>query len=90
MKMVTVQVRFEAEKYTALVRYAKKKDISMETELTETIEKLYKKLVPPDVREFIEETEPDTFKDPKPKRRDKTAVESTLACSANMSDGVQV
>lgn len=57
MKTMTVQVKFNAEKYSALLRYANKKEISVEAELADTIDKLYKKLVPTGVRDFIEETE---------------------------------
>lgn len=45
MKTMTVQVKFNAEKYGALLRYAKKKEICVEAELADTIDKLYKKLV---------------------------------------------
>ena len=34
-----------------------KKEVSLEQELEETLNRLYRKLVPPDVREYIEEGE---------------------------------
>ncbi len=54
MKQTTVQIRFDAERYSALLRYAAKKNISIEKELLDCLEKQYKKIVPPDVREYIE------------------------------------
>lgn len=55
MKQSVIQIKFDSEKYNALLRYAKKKEISIEVELSDTVDKLYKKLVPADVREYIEE-----------------------------------
>lgn len=55
MKQSVIQIKFDSEKYNALLRYAKKKEISIEAELSDTVDKLYKKLVPADVREYIEE-----------------------------------
>ncbi|MBQ7759141.1 DUF6103 family protein [Anaerotignum sp.] len=55
MKQSVIQIKFNSEKYNALLRYAKKKEISIEAELSDTVDKLYKKLVPADVREYIEE-----------------------------------
>ena len=48
-------MKFETSKYQALKRYAVKKEVSLEQELEETLNRLYRKLVPPDVREYIEE-----------------------------------
>ena len=53
MKLSAIQVKFETSKYQALKRYAVKKEVSLEQE--ETLNRLYRKLVPPDVREYIEE-----------------------------------
>lgn len=57
MKLSAIQVKFETSKYQALKRYAAKKEVSLEQELEETLNRLYRKLVPPDVREYIEEGE---------------------------------
>ena len=57
MKLSAIQVKFETSKYLALKRYAAKKEVSLEQELEETLNRLYRKLVPPDVREYIEEGE---------------------------------
>ena len=55
MKFSAIQVKFETSKYLALKRYAAKKEVSLEQELEETLNRLYRKLVPQDVREYIEE-----------------------------------
>lgn len=57
MKLSAIQVKFETSKYQALKRYAVKKEVSLEQELEETLNRLYRKLVLPDVREYIEEGE---------------------------------
>lgn len=57
MKQCVIQIKFESNKYDALKRYAVKKEVSVEQELEETLHRLYKKLVPVDVREYIEENE---------------------------------
>ena len=66
MKLSAIQVKFETSKYQALKRYAVKKEVSLEQELEETLNRLYRKLVPPDVREYIEEGD-DIEKTGKPK-----------------------
>ena len=57
MKLSMIQVKFETSKYQALKRYTAKKEVSLEQELEETLNRLYRKLVPPDVREYIEDGE---------------------------------
>ena len=54
MKQTMVQIKFDAERYAALQRYADRKEILVEQELLDCVERLYKKLVPPDVRDYIE------------------------------------
>ena len=69
MKQTVIQIKFDTNKYQALKRYAVKKEVSLEQELEDTLVRLYKKLVPVDVREFIEEYEepvkPKVKKEPK-------------------------
>ena len=55
MKQSVIQIKFDTDKYNALLRYARKKEVSVEAELLDTADRLYRKLVPSDVREFIEE-----------------------------------
>lgn len=76
MKQSVIQIKFDSEKYNALIRYAKKKEISIETELNDTVDKLYKKLVPADVREYIEErAEPVKVKSAPKKQLEKNEAE---------------
>ena len=72
MKLSAIQVRFETNKYHALKRYAAKKEVSLEQE--ETLN--YRKPVPPDVREYIEEGEEiEKVSKPKAKNEEKELVE---------------
>ena len=54
--MITAQltVSIDAEKLSALRHYAAKKEVSIEAELTDAVDRLYEKLVPAAVREYIE------------------------------------
>ena len=72
MKLSAIQVKFETSKYLALKRYAAKKEVSLEQELEETLNRLYRKLVPQDVREYIEEgDEIEKIGKPKVKKEEK-------------------
>lgn len=57
MKKATIQLKYDEEKLTALEKYMKKKEADLETELQQTLQKLYEKYVPPAVREYIESRE---------------------------------
>ena len=54
MKKATVTVSFEQEKLKAVQFYAGKNGTSLELELDMFMEKLYKKYVPSQTREYIE------------------------------------
>ena len=73
MKQTAVQVKFDSGRYAALVRYAGKKNVTIENELSETLERLYKRLVPADVREYIEETDTETREKGEVKKKDSAA-----------------
>lgn len=73
MKQTTVQVKFDSGRHAALVRYAGKKDVSIEKELADTLERLYKRLVPADVREYIEEMDSESREKSGAKKKDSTA-----------------
>ena len=76
MKLSSIQVKFETSKYLALKRYAAKKEVSLEQELEETLNRLYRKLVPTDVREYIEEGEKmEKVSKPKAKNEEKESGE---------------
>ena len=75
MKQTTVQVKFDSDRYAALLRYAGKKDVPVEKELTDTLERLYKRLVPADVREYIEDMETEN--------KEKNGAKKKTAASEN-------
>ena len=53
MKRETITLNCYGEKLEALKRYMAKKDLTLETELDEAVDKLYEKYVPGPVREYI-------------------------------------
>ena len=69
MKKATVTVSFEQEKLKAVQFYAGKNGTSLELELDMFMEKLYKKYVPSQTREYIESmAEPEEQPRPRPAR----------------------
>ena len=54
MKKTNITISFEQEKLKALQFYAAKKDANLQTELDDTLQKLYEKYVPVQTREYIE------------------------------------
>lgn len=54
MKKANITIGFEQEKLKALQFYATKKDISLQDELDDALQKLYEKYVPTQTREYIE------------------------------------
>ncbi len=70
MKKTTIKFEYSEEKLMALESYLEKKDTDLDTELEDTIEKLYEKYVPSQVREFIEAKAELSSK--KPKKAKKT------------------
>jgi len=55
MKKDTISVSLEAEKLRAIKKYMEKKEIDVQDELAEQLQKLYEKHVPVNVREYIDE-----------------------------------
>lgn len=55
MKKDTISVSLEAEKLRAIKKYMEKKEIDVQVELEEQLQKLYEKYVPVNVREYIDE-----------------------------------
>lgn len=55
MKKATLTITFEKEKLDALTYYMKKKDVKLQAELSDTIQKIYEKYVPQPTREYIED-----------------------------------
>ena len=56
MKQATIQITFEEEKLRALRRYIAKRDSTLEAELAQ---RLYEKVVPAAVQEYISDCEQD-------------------------------
>ena len=55
MKKTNLTISFESEKLDALLYYMEKKDVDLQSELAETIQKLYEKYVPQPTRDYIED-----------------------------------
>lgn len=73
MKQVNLTLTYGEEKLTALRRYMGKKELELETEMTDALTKLYEKYVPAPVREYIDgRTEPAPVM-PKVRRTAKSA-----------------
>ena len=52
----TITLEFPEKKQEALSHFLKKKDTTIEAELDYALARLYEKIVPPTVREFLEDT----------------------------------
>ncbi len=74
MKQGNLAISFEEEKLAALRRYMGKKDLDLETELTDALTKLYEKYVPAPVREYIDEADAPAPAAPRPRRSPKPAT----------------
>ena len=59
MKQATIKIPFEEEKLRALRRYIAKRDSTLETELQKAVQRLYEKVVPAAVQEYINDCEQD-------------------------------
>ena len=57
MKQSTIQISFDDEKLKALKRYIAKRDSTLEAELQKAAQRLYEKVVPAPVREYIDEAD---------------------------------
>lgn len=57
-----IQVGYEASKLKALIQYMDKKEVTLQSELSTYLDKLYEKYVPVQVREFIQSVEEDNKK----------------------------
>lgn len=55
MKQTVLTVAFPAERLDALVYHMDKKEVNIQDELNDTIQKLYEKHVPQATREYIED-----------------------------------
>lgn len=80
MKKDTISVSLEAEKLRAIKKYMEKKEIDVQDELAEQLQKLYEKYVPVNVREYIDEKneEESGAKIPRKQAKNTGAATSTL------------
>ena len=67
MKQETLSISMNAEKLRATKKYMEKKELSIEKELADALQKLYEKHVPATVRDYIDETADDDNSAKKPK-----------------------
>ena len=82
MKKDNITLKMESQKLSATKRYKEKKDVSIEQELGEALQKLYEKHVPAAVREYIDETT-----DSMPASKAKKQKEKNKAAAPNQSQG---
>ena len=82
MKKVTVTVACEQEKLRAIQFYLAKGNTSLEAELDRFLERLYKKYVPIQTREYIESTD-----DPEERPRPRTARAERSDAAAQVEEG---
>ena len=68
MKKATLTMSFNKEKLGALSYYMEKKEVDLQSELADTIQKLYEKYVPQPTREYIEDRIAKEQKSFKPKK----------------------
>lgn len=74
MKKDVVRISVDAEKLRAVKRYMEKKEVDLEAELADQLQKLYEKHVPINVREYIDEKQEEEIKAKRPKKTAKTKV----------------
>ena len=68
MKQANIQITFEEEKLRALRRYIAKRDSTLEAELQKAAQRLYEKVVPAAVQEYISDcTQDDPVRKPQKK-----------------------
>ena len=68
MKQTNIQITFEEEKLRALRRYIAKRDSTLEAELQKAAQRLYEKVVPAAVREYVSDcTQDDPVRKPQKK-----------------------
>jgi len=67
MKQETISISMDAAKLRATQKYMDKKELSIEKELANALQKLYEKHVPGAVRDYIDETADNDNSAKKPK-----------------------
>lgn len=82
MKKTTLTVNFDSEKLDALTYHMGKKDAILQTELEDTVQKLYEKNVPQATREYIDDK---LSREAAAKTKPKRPVRPAAASSAENS-----
>lgn len=72
MKKESIKISINAEKLRAVKTYMEKREVDLEDELVDQLEKLYDKYVPTNVREYIDDKQEEEKKKRKPKKSTKT------------------
>lgn len=82
MKNTNLTVSFDTEKLDALTYHMGKKDADLQTELQDTVQKLYEKYVPQATREYIDDKlSREAAEKPKPKHPVHPAASNSSADS---------
>lgn len=76
MKKAVVKVSLNAEKLRAVESYMEKKEVNLEEELVDQVQKLYQRYVPANVREYIDEKQEEEKRKRKPKKSPKKQAEA--------------
>ena len=76
MKKLTIKLNLDERKYDALHTFSTQKGIDIDAEFVAYFEKMYKKIVPKAVREYIEGTTLSTVSDPVSEERLSTMPHS--------------
>lgn len=77
MKKTTINISYSEEKYNALKIYLEQKQLNVEDEIIKSVDTLFTKNVPANVREFIELKNSNNPINSKVQRKQKSAVENT-------------
>lgn len=76
MKKVSVNIMYDSEKFSAIKLYMSQRDMDIKEELEKSVDALYSKYVPANVREFID-MKTVLNKPPKPKKPKIESEEKT-------------
>ena len=87
--MNTISFEYPEEKIIAIKIYLNKKSLSLEDELLQTMDNLYEKQIPANVREFIELKGIAEIRDKKPVKRAYKRKISQEASAAQKSEAVE-
>lgn len=76
MKKSSISIMYDDEKLSAIKLYMSQRDLDFKEELEKSVDSLYAKYVPPNVREFID-MKGSQVKPPKPKKPKIESEEKT-------------